>query len=119
MDDKPTELMKLALTRARFCQLVAKQNNLDAARYFTLGLLSLLDVFMDQSLPDALSAVTVNQDMCDELLNRSGAGGDMLRTLEALEKSEATGQASEEEIKFGQLYQAAILWCEETSSLLS
>ena len=119
MDDKPTELMKLALTRARFCQLVAKQNNLDAARYFTLGLLSLLDVFMDQSLPDALSAVTVNQDMCDELLNKSGAGGDMLRTLEALEKSEATGQASEEDMTYGQLYQAAILWCEETSSLLS
>lgn len=119
MDDKPTELMKLALTRARFCQLVAKQNNLDAARYFTLGLLSLLDVFMDQSLPDALSAVTVSQDMCDELLNRSGAGGDMLRTLDALEKSDPAAQISEEEIQYGQLYQAAIRWCEETSSLLS
>jgi len=119
MDDKPTELMKLALTRGRFCQLVAKDQGLDSARYFTLGLLSLLDVFMDQKLDDALSAVTVNKDMCDELLNRTGPGGEMLHTLEVLEGNDPLKTAELAEAKIGQIYQSAVVWCEETSSLLT
>jgi len=119
MDDKPTELMKLALIRGHFCQLVAKDQGLDSARYFTLGLLSLLDVFMDQSLEEALSAVTVNKDMCDELMNRTGPGGEMLRTLEVLETNDPSKTAELKEAKFGQFYQSAVVWCEQSSSLLA
>lgn len=119
MDDKPSELMKLALTRGRFCQLIAKEDGLDDARYFTLGLLSLLDVFMDQNLEEALSAVTVNEDMSSELLNRTGPGGRMLDRLAELEQGDTSSDPTPDDMRFGQVYQAAVLWCEETSNLLS
>lgn len=116
MDDKPSELIKLALTRARFCQLSAKEKGLDDAQYFTLGLLSLLDVFMNSSLQDALDNVTVSAVLRDDLLNRSGTGGQMLSVVESLEQREPEAEIGLED---GALYQQANLWAEETSGLLA
>ncbi len=120
MDDKPSELTKLALTRARFCQLVAREQDLDDARYFTIGLLSLLDVFMSCTLEDALDNITVGADMRRELLERVDAGGAMLNTVQALESGtlHETLSDSSRVVYFGQLFQEANLWAEETSDLL-
>lgn len=117
-DDKPSELIKLALTRGRFCQVVAAKKGLDDAKYFTLGLLSLLDVFMNQALEEVLKSITVDADMSEQLLNRSGLGGEMISRLEAFEKSQLPDSPSEEDMMYGGVYQEALVWSEETSGLL-
>ncbi len=119
MDDRPTEVIKLALTRARFCQQVAEKKSLNSATYFTFGLLSLLDVFMGQSMQDALGSVAVSEDLHDELVNRTGEGGLMLDLLEGFETGSVINPEGAGEINMGQLYQSAVAWSEETSGLLN
>ena len=117
MDGKPAELTKMALTRARFCQLVAKERKLGSdAMYFTIGLLSLLGVLMDSELVDALEKVSISDDMRSQLLEQSGIGGEMLRTLEVHESARTDKNSGSAE--FGFLYQEAIHWSEKTFGLL-
>jgi EAL and modified HD-GYP domain-containing signal transduction protein len=119
MDEKPAELIKLALSRARFCQLCALEDGLaDDAMYFTIGLLSLLDVLMDTELSEALEIVSVNPQMKDVLINRTGDGGKMLVLLENLEKHSSDCLLPENMLYAGPLYQQSNLWAEETSALV-
>ena len=113
IDDKPQELVKLALTRARFCQLVAMQKCLDDdAMYFTVGLLSLLGAMMDTELSVALEQITISEHVREQVLNGAGHGGQMLRLVEELEKP--TPVLDVDNCSIGPLYQQAICWSEET-----
>lgn len=119
MDEKPAELIKLALARARFCQLCALEDCLDDdAMYFTIGLLSLLDVLMDTELSEALEMVSVNPQMKDVLINRSGQGGKMLQLLESLEKHSSECSMPENMVYAGPLFQQSNLWAEQTFALV-
>lgn len=118
IDDRPSELIKVALIRARFCQLIAKEEGLNDARHFTLGLLSLLDVFMGSTLENALAEVTIHDDLRCELLTRSGTGGRMLAWVECLEKGNAD-QIDQASVDLaGEQYQNATVWAEEIAGQL-
>ncbi|MGQ7843634.1 EAL and HDOD domain-containing protein [Granulosicoccus sp. 3-233] len=118
VDDQPSELIKLALVRARFCQLIAQEEQVDDARYFTLGLLSLLDVFMGSTMEEALAEVTINEELRTELLTREGNGGRMLAWVECLEKGQSE-QLDEEILDMaGRHYQSATVWAEEIAGQL-
>ena len=112
IDNKPPELTKLALTRARFCQLMAQKKGLaNDAMYFTLGLLSLLGVMMDLELDDALEKVPITDEMRKQVLYGFGQGGEMRRLVTELEKpSPQIGPGNE---SVGPVYQHAIIWTEE------
>ena len=73
MDEKPAELIKLALSRALFCQLCALEDELaDYAIYFTIGLLIFFDVRKDTELSVALGTAVEPDgltDVCVGLLN--------------------------------------------------
>lgn len=119
MDDKPAELIKLVLSRARFCQLCALEEGLDDdAMYFTIGLLSLLDVLMDTELSEALEMVSVNPQMKDVLINRTGQGGKMLALLESLEQQSNDSHMPDEMLYAGPLFQQSNLWAEQTFTLV-
>ncbi|MFK7996900.1 MAG: EAL and HDOD domain-containing protein [Granulosicoccus sp.] len=117
IDDKPPELTKMALTRARFCQLLSKERALgEDAMYFTIGLLSLLGVFMGTELEDALAQVSISTDVRSQLVNGSGAGADMLKLVIQLEKADADMESGDEAV--GPIYQQSISWAEQTFCLL-
>lgn len=117
MDDKPSELTKMALTRARFCQLMAgHQAHQDDAMYFTIGLLSLLGAMMDIELGAALEQVSLNDDMRDQIINRSGPGGQMLDLVVRLESPESDLVSVDTVV--GPFYQEAITWTEKTVQML-
>ena len=117
MDDKPPELTKIALTRARFCQLYAQHQGLDnSAMYFTIGLLSLLGVLLDTELETALDQVSISSDMRDQLTKGEGEGGKMLRMLADLETPEGQPDLTDQSI--GPIYQDSIAWSETTFGLL-
>ena len=117
MDDKPEQILKMVLTRARFCQLVAQRESLDDdGMYFTIGLLSMIDVLLDTGLEEALDMVFVNQSIRDQLLTGSGNGGQMLRSAAALERPQS--ELSDDLAELGPLYQQATSWSESTFQLM-
>ncbi len=118
IDDKPSELIKLALIRARFCQLLATEEKGDEARSFTFGLLSLLDVFMSSSMEDALAQVSLSDDMRDELMTGEGDGGRMVRWAEILEHGGTDGIPEDSIDLAGRSFQDATRWADEIAGML-
>jgi len=84
--DKPSELMRIAMARARFCELLGElAAGATPARCFTLGILSTLDAFMDQELPRIVSTLSLSEEMQSALLRHEGSLGTVLATALAYE----------------------------------
>jgi c-di-GMP-related signal transduction protein len=74
--DKPDELMRTALVRARFCELLAPGAGLDhrKADLFLIGLFSLLDAMLDRPLGEVLAEIKLNGEIAGVLLNKAAPG---------------------------------------------
>lgn len=69
LDDKPLELFKMSLTRAKFCELMgAKMSEGSKDTYFTIGLFSLLDAVMDTELSELLDKLKLDPKLVDALI---------------------------------------------------
>lgn len=118
VDDKPVELIKMALTRARFCQLIAIEKGLENDQmYFTIGLLSLVDALIGIEMEAALAEMAISEDIRRPLLTGEGEGGEMLGMAHRLESVDQN--SSEGEDYLGPLYQSAIAWTEYTARFMS
>ncbi|HEX3764140.1 MAG TPA: HDOD domain-containing protein [Kofleriaceae bacterium] len=69
-DDKPLELARQVLIRARMCELLARHATIPTDEMFTAGLLSLLDAIFDRPLPEILSKLPLSP-----LVREALAGG--------------------------------------------
>jgi c-di-GMP-related signal transduction protein len=71
--DKPDELMRTALIRARFCELLAPVAGLGdrKADLFLIGLFSLLDAMLGRPLREVLAEIKLNGDIAAVLLNKA------------------------------------------------
>jgi len=86
-ENKPGELVGLSLVRASLCERIAQMcGGADYGQAFLMGLFSLLDVFIDLPLAEALKQVRVVPAVADALLGRS-VPGDRLRSIYELVKS--------------------------------
>ncbi|GHU50355.1 hypothetical protein FACS1894127_5420 [Clostridia bacterium] len=72
--NKPGELTRLALVRARFAEEVAVLFGLEdfSQSIFLMGLFSALDAMLDLPMEDALKQVRVSDDIYNTLVNRNG-----------------------------------------------
>jgi len=59
-DDKPLELARQVLIRARMCEILARTATVPPDEMFTAGLLSLLDAILDQPLPEILEQLPLS-----------------------------------------------------------
>jgi EAL and modified HD-GYP domain-containing signal transduction protein len=87
VDDKPIELFKTALIRAKFCELVGsrlRESSVDT--YFTVGLFSSLDAVMDTEMKSLLDKMNLCQEVKLALLQRQGKLGVVLDAVCGLEK---------------------------------
>jgi len=117
IEDKPQELTKMALVRARFCQLLSLERELgDDGKYFTIGLLSLVGVLMDLELGDALDQFLITGDLRSQILDLAGPGGEMLKLVNEIEKPEP--EVELEDPAIGQIYQNSISWAEQLFGML-
>lgn len=66
-DDKPLELARQVLIRARMCELLARTATMPADEMFTAGLLSLLDAILDRPLPEILDQLPLSTLVRDAL----------------------------------------------------
>ncbi len=93
VDDKPDELMTMALVRAKLCELLARTADLEGRdSFFTVGLFSILDSLMDIPLSEVLEQMSMTEEMRDALINHTGDKGDALRCAMDLEFGSAEGQ---------------------------
>lgn len=85
INEKPIELTSLALYRAKFCELLAEEQNLEPSEsYFTVGMLSLLDVMTDTSFDEILQKLSLGRDVHSTLCGEPGPMLDILNKARAL-----------------------------------
>ncbi len=86
---KVSPLMQLAATRGKFMELVAQQecpHDIDYAdRAFMVGMMSLLDTLIGESLAEIVSRISLHEEVENALLKRSGDMGELLALCESLE----------------------------------
>jgi EAL and modified HD-GYP domain-containing signal transduction protein len=88
-EGKSTELLATAVTRARFCELLAELIG-DSSRsddLFLMGLLSTIDALLDMPMEKALEQIPLSEDLKSALLDKPG----QLRNLLELVKGYETG----------------------------
>lgn len=79
LSDKPGELQREALTRAFFCEhLAAERPGLTAQAGFTVGLLSVLDAWLDRPMHQIVEQLPFTEDVRAALTRREGPLGAIL-----------------------------------------
>lgn len=68
--DKPAELMRLAMTRAKFAEgLAALHHKTDTAKAFLTGMMSLMDAILDEPMASVLNKLPLAKDIKAALLD--------------------------------------------------
>ncbi|MDY0190123.1 MAG: HDOD domain-containing protein [Desulfuromonas sp.] len=89
VNDKPQELMAMALVRAKMCEILADSDDSEQrGMYFTVGLFSMLDSFFDLPMEEVLSSLPLAEEVDTALLLRAGRLGDVLTCVEAYERAQ-------------------------------
>jgi len=70
-DSKPSEIMRLSLVRAKFCEQISalKKDSENPPKAFLTGILSLIDGLLDHNLDTVLEMLPVHQEIKSALLN--------------------------------------------------
>lgn len=86
--DQPTELMRLSMVRARFCEALAAKVGLShrQAELFLVGLFSLLDVYLGRPLGEILENIALATDIKEALLGLKNLHGLVLDLVVHYEK---------------------------------
>ncbi len=106
MGAAPGELLKMVLVRARACELIANEAKQgDSAKYFTVGLLSALDVILQIDMTRALELVPIAQDQREALLTHAGDLGTALQNVIELESGASCAN------RYRQLPEESLLRC--------
>jgi EAL and modified HD-GYP domain-containing signal transduction protein len=118
---KPSELINAAMTRAKFCDLMASEikSPLDSSIAFLTGLLSLIDAIVDEDLAHILTKLPLAQEIKDTLLIRKSDMAALIILLELIERAEWS-KTNVVMLKLGlkkanvlKSYNQAIAWADE------
>ncbi len=113
------EILRVALIRARFCELVAPLLNLKSTEQYLLGLFSLLDAMFQMTMENAIAPLSLAEPIREALL---GAECDLRSPLTWLESHERGDFAQCDEFALsrgfeGSLFEkclaTAILWADQ------
>lgn len=117
--NKSSELIQIGLVRAKMCELIANERALpEKDSFFVVGLFSILDAILDQSLVEVLKKMPLDDNLNIALLDRDGEMG------KALQCSICCEQCISDEIEFPninkerlyELYRDAMIWSRESLS---
>jgi len=89
-DDKPNEITKLSLIRARFAENLAKAFNVGvfAPNLFMMGLFSLLDVILERPMEEAVKEVALDEAVKAALVEKAGDFYKILEFIHAYEHAD-------------------------------
>jgi c-di-GMP-related signal transduction protein len=86
--NKPDELIRVSLVRAKFCELLGNHsdNGVEPSELFTLGLFSLIDAIMDDSMENLMSQIPLSGNIKEALISGTGDLSDYLSLVKSYEK---------------------------------
>jgi len=119
-DDKPLELARQVLIRARMCELLARSLTIPSDEMFTAGLLSLLDAILDRPLPEILDQLPLSALVREAL---QGGASQPARIVETVRHQNRGDMASLAAAGFSaqsvfMAWYDAVRWAEQIMSLL-
>ncbi|MHC1781710.1 MAG: EAL and HDOD domain-containing protein [Anaerolineaceae bacterium] len=86
VDNKPHELTRLALSRAKMCELLARSlGSRQNDSFFLIGLLSVLDAILDTPMEQVVDGLSLAPEISQALVNYDGNAGIMLSGVIATE----------------------------------
>lgn len=124
-DDKPQELLRMAMVRAHFCENLAKLDaSCDSSMAFLTGMLSLIDAILDQDIKTIMEQLPLSADIKEALINRKGKLATFLKLAIAYERGEweqesvlkSSLQLSETQVPT--IYANAINWTHDQISFI-
>jgi c-di-GMP-related signal transduction protein len=122
-ENKPSELIRHSLVRARFCESVARlaKNGLQQSAFLT-GLFSLLDALIDRPLEETLSAMRLAPEIAAVLAGKAPEGDRLAAVYELARSYELADWRRVEEIalrlqiataSLGEVYCEAAGWAQQ------
>jgi EAL and modified HD-GYP domain-containing signal transduction protein len=102
IDDKPPELVTVAMVRAKMCEQLARAiAHGSPGTFFLVGLFSVLDALMDRPMSELLGTLPLTEDIAQALLHHEGVLGTTLHCVLAYERGqweEVTGLGLDHEV---------------------
>jgi EAL and modified HD-GYP domain-containing signal transduction protein len=119
--DKPSELIKMAMVRAKFCELVAHdiRSQLDVSIAFLTGLLSMIDAILDEDMATILEKLPLSEDIKNPLLTKQGVMAALIKLVEFIEQAEwdktnlVIDKLKLDKDKVVEHYNQAVTWADE------
>jgi EAL and modified HD-GYP domain-containing signal transduction protein len=89
LNDRPSEILRTAMTRAKMCELLAeKARERNTQSYFTVGMFSALDLLLQRPMPQLLDPLPLSEEITNALLQQNGRLGEVLLCVLAYEVSD-------------------------------
>jgi EAL and modified HD-GYP domain-containing signal transduction protein len=121
--NQPSELLRMAFLRGRFCELTAKITGKDPTEQYLLGILSLVPAMLNVSMESVVTALPLRCEIREALLGQHNAERTILSWLifyemgkwENCDQLARTAALPEE--RMVQFYSDALMWAEINMSL--
>jgi EAL and modified HD-GYP domain-containing signal transduction protein len=117
--DKPDELIRTSIIRARFCELLGKYiGSMDESELFTVGLFSLIDAILDDTMANIMEKLPFSKAIKGALVYKEGELSDYLNLVSNYEiggwkaVSETVTKIGVSEEKIPEFYMDAIGWAD-------
>ena len=86
--DQPAAILRMAMVRARFCELAAHDCGLDAEEQYLLGMLSLLPAMLGVPMEEIVPILPLRGQICEALAGNFKSEGRLLGWLESHERGD-------------------------------
>jgi EAL and modified HD-GYP domain-containing signal transduction protein len=122
--NKPAELIHIAMVRAKMCEMVGQRfGAMEADRFFTVGMLSLLDALLDLPMRNILEQLPLTEEVETVLLSPN-SDSDLARALRIVMFYEAGDFEAVMEESFDladadRMYRAANAWANATQKAIA
>jgi EAL and modified HD-GYP domain-containing signal transduction protein len=115
--EKPAELMRLAMTRAKFAEgIAALHGKTDTAKAFLTGMMSLMDAILDEPMTSVMSKLPLSKDIKEALTGEPGLLSNYLALVKCYEQAQwqqanqAIAQLALPAARLPDAYHEAVQW---------
>ena len=123
--DKPEELLRTSIIRARLCELLGKEESVSTndSELFTLGLFSLIDAILDEGMEKLMEELPLSEGIKRALVSDEGGLADFLKLIRAYEVgdwkilSQTSSGIGIREEKLPEYYMDAVAWADSMTAL--
>jgi c-di-GMP-related signal transduction protein len=124
-DNKPDELIRTSIIRAKFCELMARHVEpcKNTSELFTLGLFSSIDAILDETMENIMSRLPLSQNIKNALVNNTGDLAECLEMAKSYERgdwdrfNELAKNHKVNQEKLPQCFLEAISWADAITAL--